>query len=143
MSYSTVMESVNEFTETWQPILGLGHFTIETVFLDSYYGDDGEEDFKVTAVTESRWQYLQARIKWYLPSAARHGRDEIERIVVHELTHVLLAPEQTLIDSRLEQAAEDEAMTDSEYGQLQAAWYDRLELATEMVTRALIGAAAR
>jgi hypothetical protein len=113
----TVETTIARLAPVWQKRIGLAHFDITHVFLDSYYGDDGEEDFKVTAVTESRWQYLQAKIKWYLPSAVRHDAARLEEILVHELCHVLLAPEQTHMKARHS---------------------EHLELATEMVARAVL-----
>lgn len=122
----------------WQRRMGLDHWDIEHVFLDSFYGDDGEEDFKVTAVTESRWQYMQARIKWYLPSAVRHGNEELEKVLVHELCHVLLAPEQALIDTKTHHDITRNQMVGTDVDALWERNYENLELATEMTTRAVM-----
>lgn len=81
----------------WHGRMGLVDYEIDYAFLDSYFGDDGEEDFKVSAVTESRPQYLEAKIKFYLPSCARHSDEHLEQVLVHELCHVLLSPEQGII----------------------------------------------
>lgn len=129
---------IKKIARMWQDRMFLSHWTIEHVFLDSFSGDDGNEDFKVTAVTESRWQYLQAKIKWYLPSAVRHDNEELERVLVHELCHVLLAPEQSLIDTRIEHDTASTAYTASEHDALAERNYEHLELATEMVTRAIL-----
>ena len=122
----------------WQRRMGLDHWDIEHVFLDSFYGDDGEEDFKVTAITESRWQYMQARIKWYLPSAVRHGDAELEKVLVHELSHVLLAPEQALVDTKTHHDTSNTSLLATEADALWERNYEHLELATEMVTRAVM-----
>ena len=84
-------------TPIWIERMGLTDYELDVVFLDSYFGDDGEEDFKISAVTESRPQYLEAKIKWFLPSIARHDGDHLEQTLVHELCHVLLSPEQGII----------------------------------------------
>lgn len=136
--YSRVERVIDDLAPVWQERMLLGHWSIEHVFLDSYFGDDGEEDFKVTATTESRWQYFQAKIKWYLPSAVRHDDDELERILVHELCHVLLAAEQVLIDARLSSEADREQFTNSEHAALIERNYEHLEHATEMTARAIL-----
>jgi hypothetical protein len=117
--------------------MGLDHVNIEHVFLDSFFGDDGEDDFKVTAVTEVRWQYLEARVKWYLLSAVRHDDQRLDHVLVHELCHVLLAPEQVLIDARLAGDADRDRFTDSEHALLVERNYEHLEMATEMTARAI------
>lgn len=115
--YKRVEEFIASNGPMWQERMGLAHYEIEHVFLDSYFGDDGEQDFKITAVTESRWQYLQAKIKWYLPSAVRHDAFTLAGTLVHELCHVLLASEQDHVPDRFS---------------------DHLELATEMASRAVM-----
>lgn len=126
--YIPIAELVLRQSPVWQKRMGLAHVEIENVFLDSFFGDDGEEDFKVTAVTEVRWQYDEAKIKWFLPSAIRKDEEQIEETLVHELCHVLLAPEQNLdlleghhdmVDAYLE------------------AFLEKRELATERTARAI------
>ena len=133
-----VASFISKKAPVWQTRMGLDHWHIEHVFLDSYHGDDGEEDFKVTAITESRWQYMQARVKWYLPSAARHDNDELEKVLVHELSHVLLAPEQALIDTKTHHDVSNVSLLATEADALWERNYEHLELATEMVTRAVM-----
>ena len=137
-----VVAYVDKYAPVWQERLGLGHWSIVHVYLDTYEGESGD-DFKTTAVCESRWQYLQAKIKWYLPSAVRHDDDELERVLVHELCHVLLAPEQCLVDSRLAHDSSHTAFTDPEVDALAERNYEHLELATEMTARALLRAWAK
>jgi hypothetical protein len=134
--YDELAQQIGQWSRHWQALMGLDHFNISHVFLDSFFGDDGEEDFKVTATTEVRWNYLEAKIKWYLPSAIRHDEEHLKGILVHELCHVLLAAEQGLIDTKLSLKAE-ESMTAGEYEVLQEMFYERMELATEQVARVI------
>lgn len=136
--YSRVQDLIERLAPVWLERMLLGHWHVEHVFLDSYFGDDGEEDFKVTATTESRWQYFQAKIKWYLPSAIRHDDEELERVLVHELCHVMLAAEQVLIDARLASDANRDRFTDNEHALLVDRNYEHLEHATEMAARAIL-----
>jgi hypothetical protein len=133
-----VISSVSKNANKWQRRMGLMHWDIEHVFIDSYYDDSSGEDFKVTAITESRWQYMQARIKWYLPSAVRHSNDELEKVLVHELCHVLLAPEQALIDTKTTNDLYHSHSLGSDADALWERNYEHLELATEMATKAIM-----
>ena len=133
-----VRETIERLAPIWQTRMGLDHWTIEHVFLDSLVGDDDGTDFVTTATTEGRWQYGQAKIKWYEPSAVRHDDDELERILVHELCHVLLMCEQTLIDARFAGDAARDRFTDQEHQLLIDRNYEHLEMATEMTARAVL-----
>jgi hypothetical protein len=133
-----VINAVNKNASKWQRRMGLMHWDIEHVFIDSYYDDSSGEDFKVTAITESRWQYMQARIKWYLPSAVRHNNEELEKVLVHELCHVLLAPEQALIDTKTTNDLYHSHSLGSDADALWERNYEHLELATEMTTKAIM-----
>lgn len=117
--------------------MGLSHWDIDHVFLDCFYEGDVGDDFKVTAVTECRWQYLSAKIKWYLPSAIRHDRTTLDKILVHELCHVLLSPEQSLVDARIQHDATAKQLKDIEHQLLADRNYEQLELSTEMACRAI------
>lgn len=133
--YESLERLVEDRSPVWQERMGLAHYEIEHAFLDSYFGDDGEEDFKITATTESRWNYLTAKIKWYLPSAVRHNDERLEQVLVHEMCHVLLSPEQALLEDELELNAS--ALSSDEQAIVSKLYYERLELATESVSRAL------
>jgi hypothetical protein len=124
--YDHVREYVLARAAVWQQRLRLDYWEIEHVFLDSFFGDDGEEDFKVTAVTESRWNYFQAKIKWYLPSAVRHSDNNLDKVCLHECCHVLLSAEQGIPETAT--LPEDEWLD---------ACAEKIELATEMTTLAL------
>lgn len=130
-------DDIQAFIDAWSPVwverMQLGDYLLEHAFLDSYFGDDGEEDFKITATTETRPQYLQAKIKWYLPSAVRHEADVLEHTLVHELCHVLLGPEQGIL--------QELRNSDLPHGDKVADLYAyQLENVTERVCRVLVGA---
>jgi len=135
-----VTKLIKELAPIWQTRLGLDHWEIEHVYLDAYYTDDNGEDFKVTATTESRWQYMQGIIKWYLPSAVRHDDQTLEKVLVHELVHILLAPEQTLIDTEIVHTSAHGNYTETQSNALSERNYEHIELATEMTTKALLNA---
>jgi len=144
--YNKIMTNPSDRVETyitknspkWIKRMGLSHWDIEQVFINAYFGDDNGEDFKVTATTETRWQYMQAVIKWYLPSAVRHDNETLEKVLVHELCHVLLAPEQALIDTEIIHSANRGRYDGNQHDALTERNYEHLELSTELVTRAIL-----
>lgn len=138
--YDRIEGAIKKMAPKWQKRLGLDHWEIRHVFIDSFDDDQSSDDYKTTAITETRWQYLQAKIKWFLPSAARHSDLELEKVLVHELVHVLLAPEQQLVDTAIDHSTATHPYTASDHDALSARNYELLELSTESVTRALLTA---
>lgn len=51
---------------------------------------DGNGNYECVAHTEVHWQYLRASLTFHLPTVATETDDELEYIIVHELTHVLV-----------------------------------------------------
>lgn len=128
--YQAIIDQIEEQAPIWQDRLRLGEWEIEHIFLDSYYGDETADDFKVTAVCEARHQYFMAKVKWFLPSATRHTPEHLEKTLVHEDCHILLAHEQSVVD-RLTLIGGNEADTLIEiYAELR-------ETSTELACRAL------
>jgi hypothetical protein len=104
-----------ELGDKWQTLLDLSHFAIEHKFFSDFKDDDPD----TVAETMTYWQYRDARVNWYLPSASRLGFMALEGVMVHELSHVLLAPMEANIKSNREELG---------------------ELATENVARAILKA---
>lgn len=135
--FQPVVSFLERRSPIWQQRMGLAHFHIEHVFLDSFEGTPrAADDFEVTACCEVRWNYLQAKIKWYLPSAVRHSEQQLEATLVHELCHVLLGAEQGLLDVELDRLAKQ--ASGDEADALCDQFYERLELSTEMAARAIL-----
>lgn len=135
--YNRITKYIDKLAPIWQERLGLSHWDIQHTYLDSYFGDDTNEDHKVTATTHAQWQYMDANIKWYLPSAARHDEATLEKILVHELVHVLLSPEQSLVDTEIIHGSSHGQYSETQANALSERNYEHIELATEMTTKAL------
>lgn len=135
-NHARIKTFVDERKDLWQSRMDLGHVDIEHVFLDSYF-DGPADDFVISATTEGRWNYRQAKIKWFLPSISRHPDKRLEEILVHELCHVLLMPEQNLMEYKLAEKQAQEQMNEGEASSLMAMYYDLMEMATENVTQSL------
>lgn len=110
--YAETKATILELTAWWLDAMHLSHWTIKTRFVEAF----DTEDHKVMAITESMWEYEQASIKWHLPQAINYSADELEQDVIHELVHVLLSPEQSVVTDR---------------------HHERKELTTERVAKAL------
>lgn len=134
--YDAVVEECNELLTEWAPRVGLGSWEIDLVFLDEYESP-ARDDYATTATTQGRWQYEQAKIAFYLPVAAGKARWQLERVMVHELCHVLLMPEQDVVFSYLELLGE--TLDETAYAHVEEQVLKTLELSTERATRAVLG----
>jgi hypothetical protein len=88
-------EQLKAAFDTWLRRLGLLWWEIEVC----YYDDPGEiikrfrdpgGDIQVLATTYAEWKYAAARIEINLPAFDGLEADKIERVVVHELCHILV-----------------------------------------------------
>lgn len=112
MSREWVGSHIDALVAEWQQRLDLPGVSIYNVFVDSTIDDD-----ETAAITDCKWAYRQAEIRWSLTVCASMGHDELEGVVVHELAHVLLG----VLDDRLKAGSDDHC-----------------EYATENVARALL-----
>jgi len=135
-----VTKLINKLAPIWKKRLCLNHWDIQHTYLDNYFGDDNGQDHKVTATTHAQWQYMDANIKWYIPSAVRHDNQTLEKILVHELVHVLLSPEQSLVDTEITHSSSHGQYNETQTNALVERNYEHIELSTEMVTKALLTA---
>ncbi len=124
--YVEAIARIETWAPVWQERLGLSHIEIEHKYLDTF--EDVEP--KTSADCAARWQYDVATIRWYLPSIVRLKRALLEQTLVHELCHVLLAPEQSIVDTLNELGTAEAVAAAGVAGQL-------LELSTERTARAL------
>lgn len=78
----------------WKELLYLGVWEI-----DIDYNFINEDNPLVIADTEARFEYLKARVTFYMSAieARDMGEDELEKWVVHELVHIALAGTQSII----------------------------------------------
>lgn len=131
-----VIETVERTTPEWVSRLGLGHWDYDNIFVPTLLIEEPIiDDFIITATTEARWQYFQARVKWYVPSAVRLSDTNLEKTLVHELCHVALAPEQDLLELKFEKHAAD--LVGEDHDPLMRLMYERMELATETMARSV------
>lgn len=152
--YSQIIRFLDRKAAIWQKRMGLAHIEIEMHYLDvtsglllgtapknhpgrvrCSYGATGDLTF--TAFVETRWNYQMADVHFCLPACVQWPEERLEQILVHEFSHVLCAPEQYLLDLKLEEVAAAEAMPSVDYEILSSMYYERMEMATENVARAV------
>lgn len=89
--YRKTKARVWKLAKRWQTALGLKWWHIEYDWLRESLGDDGKPDWEVTAKVRVEWMYLKACITVCLPVMMDMSDTEIERTLVHEFMHVLVA----------------------------------------------------
>lgn len=93
-TYEKMRTEIRRYVDKWVKILGLDNFIITS----EYCRGVCEECPDRGAITVAYWDYQEATITFYLGALAGCYKT-IEHLVVHELVHILLAPEQTHIYS--------------------------------------------
>lgn len=86
--YAAAKERVMEVFERWRYPLGLNMWRLHMRFnrTDKPAGALA----RVAGTADPDWRYLEATVDWYLPVLADMDDEELEYVVLHELTHVLL-----------------------------------------------------
>lgn len=148
-------EFIQERAELWQPRMGLAHFEIDLHFVDMEsdailggsspknkpgafrckFGATGQATY--TACVETLWNYQVADVYFFGPSIVRWTKLRLDQVVVHEFSHILAAPEQYLLEWRVEGMAAEEEMTSNELDTRASLMYERMEMSTENTARAI------
>jgi hypothetical protein len=76
-------------------------------------------------------------VYFFLWSAVNWEKARLLKVLYHEYGHILLAPEQYLLESKLEEIASAEEMASTDFDILARLYYERMEMATENVARAV------
>jgi hypothetical protein len=87
--YRELKKRVGKHLTKWQAPMGLRWWDIQIVWDRSYASNQA-----LAAETDMNlWKYRTATITFYLPKIAELKEDvDVEKVVVHELCHVLLSP---------------------------------------------------
>ncbi len=155
--FQASVDFIEERGPVWQTRMGLDHFEISHHYLDASsdlmlgtrpkdrpgsvrcgYGALGETTY--TAFVETRWNYQMASVYFILPSTIQWDQTRLDQTIVHEYTHILLAPEQYLLELAIEDEWSRNAMQQGDLDTLAALYYERLEMATENAARAVYSA---
>lgn len=79
---------ITKLVKKWKTKLRLWDWTISTSI--NTYLQGGENNFDVAATTDCDWRYMIAKIRFSMEMLGDMEEPDIERIVVHELTHILV-----------------------------------------------------
>lgn len=151
--FQATVDFIEERGPIWQDRMSLNHIEIEHHYLD--VGSDlvigsrpknrpgvvrcafGSVDSSFTACVETRWNYQLADVYFFVPHAAGWGLERLDRIIVHEYAHILCAVEQYLMEVKLTEVAADAEITSTDFDLMATMYYERMEMATENVARAV------
>lgn len=88
--YEDAYNRVLFVTSLWDKTLGVSRVAQVTHRRADILPDEPNQG--IVAETKVSWEYRQASIIWYVPNVCTIDDAELERIVVHEFVHVLIAP---------------------------------------------------
>jgi hypothetical protein len=87
---SQLSKVIGKYVKKWQSNLFLGMWKINVTIRD-YIGDDSTIDgYSTTATCATSWQYFTASIDFNYIKLKDYEESEIEKIVIHELIHIVL-----------------------------------------------------
>lgn len=90
-AYKRARKRFQAVFEEWATRLGLMWWHLECVFMEDTPADFVVDDGHQVAVTvEAKWEYMEALFTINTPVVAEMSDESLERLVVHELCHVLV-----------------------------------------------------
>ena len=93
--YNDTKFEIIQRSRDWQQAMDLGHYVVGHTFLDISHPTDDS----IVAETSANWQYREADIRWYMDKVITLSDSQLNRTIVHELTHVHLSPLERYIKS--------------------------------------------
>lgn len=96
--YEREKARVQRLIDKWPKMLGLGWYEITYCWEREKCSDD-EARSSIVMATNTQWEYRWATINIYLPSLPESEK-ALERDFVHELCHILMAPEQRQLKTK-------------------------------------------
>ena len=85
------IEKIRDYFKKWEWIVIKWGWKFDVHYRDSVE-DMPDKDTTTFAISFSDWQYLEANIYINIKKVSELSDEKIELIVVHEFTHLLLAP---------------------------------------------------
>jgi len=89
-AFKRTRRHIQSLLDTWLTQLGLKWWSIEVRYYDSEKGFRKADGRAVAMRVTSDWRYMSLCIDVNTPACARQTDDDLERIVVHELSHALV-----------------------------------------------------
>lgn len=85
-AYTEVMRKLEGFLGYWLEKFSLKEWTYNI----DYEALQNEDNVSINAGIVPQWEYQHFNLKFYLPNIVNHSEYELENVVVHELSHVLV-----------------------------------------------------
>lgn len=108
--YEAIKARVDVFVDRWIDLLGLAKYATIYVTYHRETGEGRSSNFDVAASMDSQWQYRQGKLNVYCGTIALIDDDDLNLLIVHELSHFLLGPIEAFVpkaqNDRLEFTAE-------------------------------------
>ena len=87
-AYNLIKRKMQVYVRKWSGLLGLQQWTIHVNWNWSNKKDI-DSGHIVGGETYTSWPYLRAHIEFFLPDLSAYAEDDLEEVVVHEMTHIL------------------------------------------------------
>lgn len=88
MNEKKINKLIRKYCKWWTHWLGLGHWIMRIVYSGEAKSSSNGGDLDGEVVAD--WRYLTATITFYPANMKTLSKTAIERIVVHELVHILV-----------------------------------------------------
>jgi len=91
--YRATRARISRYLKMWQRPMGLGQWTISVEFCREPPPDmqPNPPSWGALMDVEPKWQYMVARMRVNMPAALTTDDSELERTVIHELAHCVVA----------------------------------------------------
>ncbi len=86
--FKAQVKRIKAIFEKWMAPLGLKWFLVDVLYYDR--GDEFPKDSTVMARVVADWRYMTAQVQVNVPLAAAYNDERLERMVVHELIHIII-----------------------------------------------------
>lgn len=86
--YNKLKHKINDIAQHWISNAGFSWWKVDLIWDRNYDEDDRE----TAAVADAKWIYRIASITFYMPVMQHLSDEEMERVIVHELAHLLVDP---------------------------------------------------
>ena len=90
--FNGLKNKIDRLMTKWRLPMGIGWWTVHRIYEREYADDDNKygSDCHKGASCSVQYPYKTATIKFFMPALINESKDELERIIVHELTHILV-----------------------------------------------------
>lgn len=86
------IKRIQGLLKQWIPALELDRYNIKTDYIKTPPEGDDKNNYSLSAEVNTLWEYQDARIAFYLPNTIDYDLVDLQNVIVHELSHILVAP---------------------------------------------------